>query len=207
MNLLVFILMLLTFELSADEIKPDSDLYSQMVKKEKKSESWYKDRNERSDIYYPHKAHYEVMEEEGDSCLLCHSFQENTLNDEPNRKALNIIANEALEQICHDCHVTELRGPWRCELCHDKKEAIWPADHNSGYIQNHATDARQDTEVCKTCHIDTKFCTDCHFRRDTSGKGYHPLGYRAKHGLEARMMPSNCSRCHNYFYCRDCHEQ
>ncbi|MCK5889258.1 MAG: hypothetical protein KAG19_04890 [Methylococcales bacterium] len=147
------------------------------------------------------------MEEEGDSCLLCHTFQKNTEHDEKKRKAINIIANEALEAICHDCHVTEVKAPWRCDVCHDDPKTIWPADHNSGYIENHGEDSKRNEKECKTCHLDTKFCSDCHFRRDTSGKGYHPLGYRSKHGLEARMMPANCSRCHNVFYCQDCHEQ
>lgn len=173
----------------------------------KKDKTWWEKRQDRPDIFYPHEIHYPIMEEEGDSCLLCHGFQKSTEHDEKIRKPLNTIANEGLEQICHDCHVAELRGPWRCELCHDDPKAIWPADHNSGYIEHHGEDVRQDEAICKTCHLDTKFCSDCHFRRDTMGRGYHPLAYRANHGLEARMMPENCSRCHNYFYCRDCHVQ
>jgi len=172
-----------------------------------KEKTWWQKRDVRSDIYYPHKAHYATMEEEGDSCLLCHSFQKNAEHDDKKRAPLNTIANEPLEAICHDCHLTELRAPWRCDVCHDDVTKIWPADHNSGYIQNHAEDSKQNADECRTCHVDQKFCTDCHFRRDTFGSGYHPLGYRSKHGLEARMMPANCSKCHNYFYCRDCHDQ
>ena len=172
-----------------------------------KEKTWWQKRDVRTDIFYPHEAHYETMEKEGDSCLLCHTFQKNKEHHEKKRRAVNVIANEALEKICHDCHVTEVKAPWRCDVCHNDSKKIWPADHNSGYIENHGEDAKQNEKQCKTCHLDTKFCSDCHFRRDTSGKGYHPLGYRSKHGLEARMMPANCSKCHNVFYCQDCHEQ
>ena len=172
-----------------------------------KPDTWWQKRDVRSDIYYPHKVHYETMETEGDSCLLCHAFQKNDEHDEKKRQPLNVIANEPLEAICHDCHLTDLRGPWRCDVCHDDPKKIWPADHNSGYIDNHAEDSRQGTAICETCHLDRKFCTDCHFRRDTLNRSYHPLNYINRHGLEARMMPAQCSECHNSFYCRDCHNQ
>jgi len=174
---------------------------------EKKEKTWWEKRDVRSDIYYPHEAHYEVMEEEGDSCLLCHAFQKNDEHDEAKRKPLNVIANEPLMGICHDCHVDEKRGPWRCDVCHGDPKTIWPPDHNSGYIQTHGEDSKQDMAICDTCHLDRKFCTDCHFRRDTLGTGYHPLNYINRHGLESRMMPENCSKCHNSFYCQDCHNQ
>jgi hypothetical protein len=170
-------------------------------------QTWWEKRDQRSDIYYPHKLHYETMEKEGDSCLLCHTFQKNEEHDETKRKPLNIIANEPLMGICHHCHVDEKRAPWRCDLCHDDNKKIWPADHNSGYIQNHGEDSQQNMEICANCHLDRKFCTDCHFSRDTLGTGYHPLGYVNRHGLESRMMPANCSQCHNSFYCKDCHNQ
>ena len=188
------------------ELPVPEPLLSQVPEQEKE-ETWWEKRDQRSDIYYPHKVHYEVMEEEGDSCLLCHAFQKNDEHDETRRKPLNTIANEPLEAICHDCHVDELRGPWRCDLCHDDPKKIWPADHNSGYIQNHQEDSKQGTAICETCHLDRKFCTDCHFRRDTLNRSYHPLNYINRHGLESRMMPANCSQCHNSFYCRDCHNQ
>lgn len=188
-------------------IKLSKDMAPQKMSKSKKKEKpWWEKRDVRPDIYYPHKAHYDVMEEEGDSCLLCHSYRKNEVHDEKKRKPLNVISNEALKEICHNCHVTELRGPWRCELCHDDPKKIWPDDHNFGYIQHHSEDARQNKEACRECHLDNKFCSDCHFRRDTSGNDYHPLGYRSLHGIDARIQPSNCARCHNFFYCRDCHQ-
>ncbi|MBT4146908.1 MAG: hypothetical protein HOE45_08565, partial [Gammaproteobacteria bacterium] len=56
---------------------PGQEKQSQDQADQKKQETWWEKRDERSDIYYPHKLHYEVMEEEGDSCLLCHAFQKN----------------------------------------------------------------------------------------------------------------------------------
>ena len=179
---------------------------AQVAPKEKK---WWEKREERKDIYYPHNAHLKVMEQEGDSCMLCHTFAGTDLTDEKQLKLLTTLANEPLKAICHSCHVAEqggdLRAPWRCDLCHHDKTKIWPKDHNFGYIQHHSEDARRDEQACRECHLDMAYCTNCHFRRDTSGTGYHPLGYRTLHGIEARTMPSNCARCHNQTYCDECH--
>jgi len=204
-------LCILPFGLVAENLSSDSvtDAVKQQQQKDKKKEpKWWEKRIEqrdRADIYYPHNAHMEVMDQEGDSCMLCHSF--NVINEVDKNviESITTIANEPLETICHDCHVTDLRGPWRCQLCHPDPSAIWPDDHNFGYIKHHSEDARNDEQVCKTCHLDVAFCTDCHFRRDTSGKDYHPMGYQSRHGIDARMMASNCARCHNGFFCDDCH--
>jgi hypothetical protein len=174
---------------------------------DEKDKKWWKLREKRTDIYYPHNAHMQVMEEEGDSCLLCHPYTSNQIKTLPNLKELTVIANEALKPICHSCHVDEMRGPWRCDLCHDNKEKIWPIDHRSDYVNHHAEIAKQNRQWCTECHLDMNFCTDCHLRRDTSGQGYHPLGYRTLHGLEARFDPARCGRCHNEVYCSDCHAQ
>lgn len=172
---------------------------------DEEEKKWWKLREKRSDIYYPHNAHMEVMKEEGDSCLLCHTFNKTELTDADKIKKVTVIANESLKPICHSCHVDEMRGPWRCDLCHDKKEKIWPADHQHDYVNHHNEIARQDEKWCQTCHLDRNFCTDCHLRRDTSGTGYHPLGYRTLHGLESRLDSGRCGRCHNAIYCSDCH--
>jgi len=166
---------------------------------------WWKQREKRSDVYYPHNAHMEVMKEEGDSCLLCHTFNKTDMSDSDKLKQITVIANEALKPICHSCHVDEMRGPWRCDLCHDDKTKIWPADHRLDYANHHNEIARQDEKWCQTCHLDRNFCTDCHLRRDTAGAGYHPLGYRTLHGLESRLDSGRCGRCHNEIYCSDCH--
>lgn len=166
---------------------------------------WWKQRENRSDIFYPHNIHLEVMKQEGDSCLLCHTFNKTELTDKDKLQAVTLVANEALKPICHSCHVDEMRGPWRCNLCHDNKEKIWPADHRHDYVNHHNEVARQDEKWCQTCHLDRNFCTDCHLRRDTAGSGYHPLGYRTLHGLESRLDSGRCGRCHNEIFCSDCH--
>ena len=56
-------------QLSQEQISQDKA--AQKKVSAEKPETWWEKRDQRSDIYYPHKAHYEVMEEEGDSCLLC----------------------------------------------------------------------------------------------------------------------------------------
>jgi len=179
--------------------------HKQLLPDHDEDKKWWTLREKRSDIYYPHNAHLEVMEQEGDSCLLCHSFTKSDVADAKKLKQVTLIANEALKPICHSCHVEEKRAPWRCDLCHDNKEKIWPADHRSDYKNHHGEIARQNEKNCETCHLDMNFCTDCHMRRDTSGQGYHPLGYRTLHGLESRMDPARCGRCHNELYCSDCH--
>jgi len=156
-------------------------------------------------IHYPHRAHFKIMEQEGDSCLLCHGFGPNTLTDKKQLKSLTTIANEPLRAVCHDCHVDERRGPWRCDLCHDDRTRIWPVDHNYSYIDHHGEAGRRDEAACRECHLDLSFCTNCHLRRDTAGQGYHPLGYRSLHGLEARIDTLSCGRCHNTPYCDECH--
>lgn len=196
--LLIFVGLILSSAALADGEKP----------KDKEEKKWWEERIERGkrgDIYYPHNVHMEVMEEEGDSCMLCHNFTKNSDVNEDRLKTLTTISNEPLEKICHDCHVVDLRAPWRCDLCHPDSTKIWPDDHNFGYIQHHSEDARRDEKVCRDCHLDLSFCTDCHFRRDTAGKDYHPMGYQSRHGIDARMMAGNCGRCHNNFFCNDCH--
>ncbi|MFK5986698.1 MAG: hypothetical protein QM479_14920 [Pseudomonadota bacterium] len=172
------------------------------IKKEKK---WWHNRQENKDIYYPHNIHKQAMEEEGDSCMLCHSFAKNTLKNEQYLKHLTTIANEPLEAICHDCHLSEIRAPWRCNICHTDKTTIWPENHNYDYIHQHNEDARDNENQCRSCHIDIAFCSNCHFRRGAGQQDYHPLGYQSRHGIDARMMASQCGRCHNSFYCKDCH--
>jgi hypothetical protein len=171
----------------------------------KTDNSWWKKRNQKSDVHYPHNAHLDVMKQEGDSCLLCHSYAKSDVVDIKKLKNLTVIANEALKPICHSCHVDEQRAPWRCDICHTDKERIQPPDHKFDYKNHHNEAARGNEKYCETCHLDVNFCTDCHLRRDTSGAGYHPLGYRTLHGLEARFDSARCGRCHNENYCSDCH--
>ncbi len=174
---------------------------------QEKEKTWWEQRNERLDLYYPHNAHMAVMEKEGDSCLLCHPFTANNITDLEQLKKLNVITNEPLEAICHECHVVKLSAPWRCDLCHHSSDDIWPDDHNFNYIAHHGEDARLDEGKCRQCHIDISFCSDCHFRRDPLQRRVHGLGYRTTHGLEARMNTMSCSRCHTVQYCRDCHRE
>lgn len=167
-------------------------------------EKWWEKRNQRKDIYYPHQIHMQAMDKEGDSCMLCHTFAPNSIKNEKNLQRLNVIANEPLEAICHDCHLDDVRAPWRCDLCHPDKTTIWPDDHNDDYIHAHNEDARMDETQCRSCHLDMNFCSDCHFRRSDS-QVYHPLGYQSRHGIDARMNTGQCGRCHNAFYCSNCH--
>lgn len=185
-------------------VLPSLLLFAEETTKEK---TWWEKRNDRPDLYYPHNAHLELMEKEGDSCMLCHTFQANEITDLEQVKKLNVIANEPLEAICHDCHVEKLTAPWQCDLCHHDPRDIWPPDHNFDYLTYHGEDARLDEEQCAQCHIDLSFCSDCHFRRDPMQRRVHLLGYRASHGIEARMNASYCSRCHNARFCSDCHKR
>ena len=193
---------------SADD-KIDLPVAKEAVKTmpQEKEKTWWEQRNKRSDLYYPHNAHMEVMEKEGDSCLLCHPFTVNKVTDLEQLKKLTVIANEPLEAICHECHVVQLTAPWRCDLCHTNPNTIWPNDHNFDYLTHHGEDARLDEKKCRQCHIDISFCSDCHFRRDPLQRRVHPLGYRTTHGIEARVNAVSCSRCHNAHYCSDCHRE
>lgn len=172
------------------------------------AQRWWEKRQEiKPDIYFPHNLHIEALEQEGDVCALCHSFQKTGETDPELIKEMTVIVNEPLKAICHDCHVDEQRAPWRCTVCHVDKTTIWPDDHNFNYIQHHGSIARDNEQPCRECHIELSFCSDCHFRREISGMGYHPMGYITLHGMEARVMPGNCGRCHNNRYCDDCHER
>lgn len=172
-----------------------------------KEKSWWEKRYQRTDIFYPHNAHKAVMKEDGDACLRCHPFNGTDIRDVKRLQGLNIIANEPLQEICHSCHVIELTAPWRCDLCHDQPQKIWPEDHNFNYTSQHGEDGRLDESKCRECHLDLSFCTDCHFRRDSSLHRVHPLAYISAHGLEARFDAASCGRCHNVAYCVDCHDK
>lgn len=208
MRLLLLLLSLFTLPVAAEQVT----LEKEVTGDPKEEKSWWQKRDERSDIYYPHKAHFDAMEKEGDSCLLCHPFNKNSVADLEQFKKLNVISNEPLEAICHECHVSKLSAPSRCELCHDDPKKIWPSDHDLDYVTHHGEDARLDSsrpedKQCSSCHIDQSFCSDCHFRRDKIQRRIHGLGYRASHGIEARMNAASCSRCHNISYCSDCHRK
>lgn len=172
-----------------------------------KEDKWWQKRAVGQEIHYPHNIHMEAMNKEGDSCLLCHSFNQNSRVDEKQLAALETIANEPLKAICHDCHLDDLRAPWRCDLCHLNPKTIWPNDHDFNYLTRHGEDARHDEKSCRTCHVAISFCTDCHFRRGRVGENHHELGYQSRHGIDARMMPSNCGRCHSGLFCSDCHRR
>ena len=207
MRVLLLLLMIITIPVGAEQIVSEK-----FVSEPEKEKSWWQKRDKRTDIYYPHKVHFEVMEREGDSCLLCHPFNKNSVTNIKQYEKLNAIANESLEAICHECHVTQLSAPSNCELCHDDPKKIWPKDHNLDYISHHGEDARLDSarpeeDQCGSCHIDLSFCSDCHFRRGKTKRREHSLGYRASHGIDARMSAASCSRCHNINYCSDCHRR
>lgn len=168
---------------------------------------WWKKRQKRPDIYYPHNIHKEVMTNNGDSCMLCHAFSKNVILDEALLKQLAIINNEPLESICHDCHVDERSAPTECAVCHPDPATVWPQDHNFDYKNNHGLDASHSIEECESCHIESNFCSDCHFNRGTSKRDVHPLGYQYSHGLDAQIRAPECGSCHGVKYCVDCHEK
>jgi len=157
------------------------------------------------DLKYPHKAHFEVMEEMQDSCLLCHSFNKNTINNPKQLKAFTAIINKPMKPVCHSCHVEQKTAPATCSLCHSDKTTIWPADHNNNYQKLHGVDARHNGAECKQCHLSERFCSDCHFRRQPSASIYHPLGFIRRHGIEVQFNAAECGSCHNAGYCQDCH--
>jgi len=179
---------------------------AQGVEKEASDEkSWWQQRHDRSDIFYPHKAHFEVMDQEGDPCLRCHAFSKNSVTNSEQLKTINRIANEPLEAICHDCHVVRQTATTDCELCHSDMSAVWPADHDFEYSYNHSEAARSDRGECQQCHLELSFCSDCHFRRDGDRQQFHLPAYRGSHGIDARMSAISCSRCHNVSFCSECH--
>ncbi|MDM8545294.1 hypothetical protein QUF61_02255 [Candidatus Venteria ishoeyi] len=170
-----------------------------------KKEKWWEQRQQREDIYYPHDKHDQVMQDLGDSCLLCHSFAKTQLTDPKALKPLTLIANEPLAAICHECHKENIAAPWDCKTCHPDKTTIWPEDHNIDYVYNHAADARADESGCRECHIELSFCTDCHFKSSNLSHQIHPLGYLSWHGLDVRGSAFACGKCHSGSYCQRCH--
>jgi len=121
-----------------------------------KEKSWWQLRQNRSDIFYPHKLHMDIMKSDGDACMLCHPFSSNTVHDEELLKPLAQINNEPLEAICHDCHVEKMNGPSECKLCHPDPATVWPQNHNFDYKNNHTQDAQADQDSCNECHKQEK---------------------------------------------------
>jgi hypothetical protein len=167
--------------------------------------SWWEERHERSDIYFPHNAHMDVMSLSADTCMACHPFSGTKITDLEQLESVEVINNEPLEAICHSCHMETRSAPMECEVCHPDSSTIRPSDHQGDYTWFHTEMARSDEAACRLCHIDLNFCTDCHFRRNPAEQNMHPLGYRDRHGLEARMTPTACASCHQANYCSDCH--
>jgi hypothetical protein len=167
--------------------------------------SWWEKRHQRSDIYFPHNAHQQVMSESKDVCMACHPFNTNKVTDLKLLEDVQTIYNEPLEVICHSCHMATRTAPLACDVCHTDTQTIRPPDHKGDYTWFHTEAAKIDEKACRVCHIDLNFCTDCHFRRNASKQMLHPLGYRDRHGLDARINPSTCAGCHQYGYCSECH--
>lgn len=200
-GLLVAVAILFAAWVSAADTAVDAD------SKVSKKDSWWQKRHDRPDIFYPHKIHFKAMEQEGDPCLLCHPFAANKVVQPDHIKSITTISNEPLEAICHDCHVDKHKAPFKCDLCHSDKTAIWPTDHDFDYVNQHAEDSRLDDGQCQSCHLDLSFCTDCHFTREATQYQQHQLGYLSAHGLDARINTLTCGRCHNASYCSDCHRK
>ena len=71
--------MLLLFSLSFSTQAEINETTDAEIKEEK---SWWQLRQERSDIFYPHKPHINIMKQGGDACMLCHPFSKNNIHDE-----------------------------------------------------------------------------------------------------------------------------
>ena len=154
--------LLLTVSLSAQsENKPsaavEAETATAIEQKQAQEKSWWQRRQNRSDIFYPHKPHFDIMEKGGDACMLCHPFSgystdkytasKNNIDEEQLQlKLLREINNEPLEAICHDCHLEKINAPAECALCHLDPATVWPGDHNYDYIKNHAEDAYADQD-------------------------------------------------------------
>jgi hypothetical protein len=226
--LILLLPLLLTVSLSAQsednlssEVEAETAITATATAIEQKQEqekSWWQRRQNRSDIFYPHKPHIDIMEKGGDACMLCHPFNaytvgKNNVDEEQQQlKSLREINNEPLEAICHDCHLEKINAPAECALCHPNPATVWPQDHNYNYIKAHAEDARFDQDGCSDkCHKQLSFCTDCHFKRNFSGTfsgiNVHKPGYKTLHGLDARISPLECGSCHQANYCSDCHRR
>jgi len=174
---------------------------------EAEEKKWWEKREAREDLYFPHKAHMDVLKERGDPCLTCHPFLKNTIKAAKTVDALNVILNEPLEAICHSCHLDELTAPSECALCHKRPETIRPKSHTFDYRSSHGGDAMRGSSDCTRCHIAPSFCTDCHFGKDDSGARVHGPAYVGGHGIEARLSPGRCGKCHNRMFCSDCHRE
>ena len=208
MLLLLMLPLVVQSEANAPPEAPDKkDVLNKKESSGKKEKSWWQIRQQKVDIFYPHKPHMNVMQDGGDACMLCHPFSKNTERDEKILAQLTQINNEALEAICHDCHVEKMNAPSECRLCHTQPSSIWPSNHDYDYKNHHAIDAQQDQATCNTCHKKIAFCTDCHFKRNFSSSDVHPLAYKTLHGLDARMAPAQCGACHQTDYCTDCHRR
>ena len=173
---------------------------------DKKEKTWWEKRKDmKPNLYYPHKIHMEIMKAKGDSCMLCHTFMKNEINNPELLKKITQVANESAKAICHECHVVNVSAPSRCDICHLDISSITPESHHYNYKYNHGEDSRTNESECKICHIDISFCTDCHFRRDSGQRKVHIIGYLNSHGIDSRIDPAACGRCHNANYCSDCH--
>jgi len=230
--LILLLPLLLTVSLSAQsEDKPSSAVEAETAitatataieQKQGQEKGWWQRRQNQSDIFYPHKPHFDIMEKGGDACMLCHPFSaystdkytagKNNIDEEQQLKLLREINNEPLEAICHDCHLEKINAPAECSLCHLDPATVWPDDHNYDYINAHAEDAYADQAGCSSkCHQQLSFCTDCHFKRTISGTysgiNAHKPAYKTLHGLDARISPLECGSCHQAGYCADCHRR
>jgi hypothetical protein len=110
---------------------------------------------------------------------------------------------------CHACHRGGTPGvhrgaPGQCGLCHADRQELLPPSHTPGWREEHAVEARTDTNGCADCHA-SRECYACHDGRGPVAKNPHGPGFRTTHGIEARLDPARCSTCHTGESCTTCH--
>lgn len=149
---------------------------------------------------YNHPKHFQIFATAGFACTNCHKdlSSPEAFKD---RAKINRLG-------CHACHQAPnppAKAPQDCMLCH-KEGLPRPEFHDASWIQQHASRAKAEPNLCANCHQSVMFCVDCHQRRDSIQRRMHNLNFKFYHSLEARANAHRCDACHQKAFCTNCHQ-
>lgn len=161
--------------------------------------------------FYNHEKHVDILLKQNKDCFYCHNLPKtDNISLDDLRNLLKSGPEIKIDGKCHVCHRdTETKiakAPSKCETCHIDMKNYKPADHMKDWIKQHSTNAKVNSEDCKTCHTDW-YCRNCHSKQNTVEFKRHTGSFKLRHSIEAIIDPASCGSCHRTYFCIECHKK
>ncbi|MEN6430553.1 MAG: hypothetical protein ABFC80_06895 [Coriobacteriales bacterium] len=173
---------------------------------------------------------HDVHEKNGIQCTMCHNrvahkedFTPKLTDPKSSKKSVKHEDHMLMEGCYRDkaCHGLEAghKAPGTCATCHPSDFELKPENHVvAGFYQpggdssGHWKLKEQRPGYCRTCHLESEFCSDCHGLEMP-----HPKDFVKTHGDVGRKSPKVCAKCHakgeqardavSMRFCNSCHHK